>query len=103
MVTVVIVLLSVAVLLSFHGGAGRLETTMESPGDEQARETATRIREALGDRVLIAHATGVLMETSHVSAEKAYALLVERSEREDIGLRAVADRLVTDATGSAPS
>ncbi|MGW3961380.1 ANTAR domain-containing protein [Amycolatopsis sp. NPDC005003] len=60
----------------------------------RARETAEHLRTALTSRAVIDQAKGMLMAIRQVDAEDAFAVLVEQSQRENVKLREVAERLV---------
>lgn len=61
---------------------------------EEARQVAADLRLALQSRAVIDQAKGIIMAARGVSAEKAFALLVEQSQRENIKVREVAERFV---------
>ncbi|MEV6908703.1 GAF and ANTAR domain-containing protein [Amycolatopsis sp. NPDC051071] len=65
----------------------------------RAHGTVEQLREALVSRAVIDQAKGILMALHKISAKDAFALLVERSQRENIKLRELAARFVTHATG----
>jgi GAF domain-containing protein len=60
----------------------------------KAREHAGHLQSALGSRAIIDQAKGIVMGARRISADEAFMLLVEHSQRENIKLRAVAERLV---------
>ncbi len=66
---------------------------------QQAREMTEQLRGALTSRAVIDQAKGILMALHQVPAEEAFRLLVERSQRENVKLRDLAGRFITQATG----
>lgn len=64
------------------------------------RELADNLRQALISRTVIDQAKGVLMATQRVSADEAFDLLVDRSQRENVKVRDLAHEIV--AGRSAP-
>lgn len=65
----------------------------------QARTHATHLQTALGSRAVIDQAKGIIMGARRVSAEEAFALLVEKSQRENVKLREVAEQFVASMAG----
>lgn len=63
-----------------------------------AAEAAQQLRTALTSRAVIDQAKGILMAIREVSADEAFTLLVEQSQRENIKLRDLAERFVAHAT-----
>jgi GAF domain-containing protein len=61
----------------------------------QARTQSEHLQTALGSRATIDQAKGIVMGARRVTADAAFMLLVEHSQRENIKLRDLADRLVT--------
>jgi hypothetical protein len=55
---------------------------------------AAQLRQALDSRNLIGMAKGILMASSGVSDDEAYAMLVRASQRENIKVRAISSRIV---------
>ncbi|WP_020673104.1 GAF and ANTAR domain-containing protein [Amycolatopsis nigrescens] len=70
---------------------------------QQAQDTAEQLRAALTSRAVIDQAKGILMALRQISAEEAFTLLVEQSQRENIKLRELAARFITRATGQDPA
>jgi hypothetical protein len=68
-----------------------------------AAASAGQLRMALESRAVIDQAKGILMAFRQVNADEAFALLVERSQRENRKLRDVATHVVTRVTGHQPS
>jgi GAF domain-containing protein len=66
---------------------------------QQARANAEQLREALTSRAVIDQAKGMLMAMRQIGAEEAFAVLVEQSQRENVKLRDLAERFVTQVTG----
>jgi GAF domain-containing protein len=66
----------------------------------RAREQVDQLRHALTSRAVIDQAKGVLMAVHRVSADEAFAMLVERSQRENVKLRDFAERFVNDILDS---
>jgi len=64
-----------------------------------AAASAGQLRMALESRAVIDQAKGILMAFRQVDADEAFALLVERSQRENRKLRDVATHIVTRVTG----
>jgi GAF domain-containing protein len=66
----------------------------------RAREHAGHLQIALGSRAVIDQAKGIVMGARRVSADEAFMLLVEHSQRENVKLRDVAERLVRDVAAA---
>jgi hypothetical protein len=62
----------------------------------QANELAGQLRAALTSRAVIDQAKGVLMAVHGMTADQAFQLLVEQSQRENVKLRMLAERFITD-------
>ncbi|MEU4805031.1 GAF and ANTAR domain-containing protein [Actinosynnema sp. NPDC023587] len=62
----------------------------------RAREQAVQLRHALASRAVIDQAKGVVMAVHRVSADEAFAMLVDRSQRENVKLRDLAERFLND-------
>lgn len=62
----------------------------------QTLELVAQLREALTSRAVIDQAKGVLMAARRISADEAFALLVEQSQHENIKVRALAERFIAD-------
>jgi GAF domain-containing protein len=60
----------------------------------QAREHAGHLQTALGSRGVIDQAKGIVMGARRISADDAFMLLVEHSQRENVKLHDIAQRLV---------
>ena len=65
----------------------------------RAREQVTQLRQALTSRAVIDQAKGVVMAVHRVDADEAFAMLVDRSQRENVKLRDFAERFVDDLLG----
>ncbi|PSL55950.1 GAF domain-containing protein [Saccharothrix carnea] len=65
----------------------------------RARGQAAQLRQALTSRAVIDQAKGIVMAVHRVPAEEAFALLVDRSQRENVKLREFAERFVDDILG----
>jgi hypothetical protein len=65
----------------------------------QMRELANQLRTALESRAVIDQAKGVLMATHGVTAGEAFAMLVSKSQHQNVKLRDVARQLVTGVLG----
>ncbi|MEV0675108.1 GAF and ANTAR domain-containing protein [Actinosynnema sp. NPDC050436] len=68
----------------------------------QARETSEQLRAALANRAVIDQAKGILMALRQISADEAFTLLVEQSQRENVKVRDLAVQFVARTTGTAP-
>lgn len=69
-----------------------------------ARATTTdQLREALTRRSVIDQAKGILMALRQISADDAFTLLVEQSQRENVKVRDLAIRFITHTTGMTPT
>jgi hypothetical protein len=66
----------------------------------RSRERVAQLREALTSRAEIDQAKGIIMGARRVSADEAFALLVERSQRDNLKVREVARRFVAEVIGS---
>ncbi|WP_447002223.1 ANTAR domain-containing response regulator [Saccharothrix isguenensis] len=66
----------------------------------RARRQAAELGQALTNRAVIDQAKGILMAVHEITADEAFAMLAERSQRENVKLRDLAQRFVTDITGS---
>jgi GAF domain-containing protein len=62
----------------------------------QSREQVGHLREALTSRAVIDQAKGVIMGARRVTADEAFTLLVEKSQRDNVKLRDLATRFVDD-------
>ena len=69
---------------------------------QRAHDTTGQLRTALTTRAVIDQAKGILMTIRQISADQAFTLLVEQSQRENIKLRDLATRFVARATGGTP-
>ncbi|AHH98019.1 ANTAR domain-containing protein [Kutzneria albida] len=67
---------------------------------QQAQASSAQLRRALTTRAVIDQAKGILMANHRVTAEQAFTLLVEQSQRDNIKVRDLADRLVARTTGA---
>ncbi|MEV6905170.1 GAF and ANTAR domain-containing protein [Amycolatopsis sp. NPDC051372] len=70
---------------------------------KHAHETTEQLRTALTSRAVIDQAKGILMALRRISADEAFTLLVEQSQRENVKLRDFAARFVSHATGVTPT
>ncbi|WP_410567044.1 ANTAR domain-containing protein [Amycolatopsis sp. cmx-4-61] len=68
----------------------------------RARETAAGLRTALTTRAVIDQAKGILMAARCITADEAFALLVQQSQKENLKLHAVAARLIDQACRPSP-
>lgn len=64
----------------------------------RARETVEQLRIALTTRAVIDRAIGILMAAHQINADDAFAQLAQQSQRENVKLRTIAERLVDHAT-----
>ncbi len=62
----------------------------------RAYELAEQLRTALTTRAVIDQAKGALMAAHTITADEAFRLLVERSQRENVKLHALAERFIAD-------
>ncbi|WP_461121116.1 ANTAR domain-containing protein [Saccharothrix stipae] len=62
----------------------------------RARQQAVHLRRALTSRAVIEQAKGIVMAVHRVGADEAFAMLVDRSQRENVKLRDFAERFVDD-------
>jgi GAF domain-containing protein len=62
-----------------------------------ARDLSARLGEAMKSRAIIEQAKGMLMAAQHCDEDHAFDLLVRASQRENLKLRDIAARIVTDA------
>lgn len=65
----------------------------------ETRQLAENLEAALASRAVIEQAKGILMAQEGIDAEKAFDILRRVSQRENVKLREVAQRLVDRATG----
>jgi GAF domain-containing protein len=68
-----------------------------------ARELSARLGEAMAHRAVIEQAKGMLMAAQGCDAEAAFELLVKASQRENVKLRTVAQRIVDAAISRHPN
>nr|WP_033431986.1 GAF and ANTAR domain-containing protein [Saccharothrix syringae] len=64
----------------------------------QARRQVAQLSDALTSRAVIDQAKGILMAAHQVSADEAFTMLVDRSQRDNRKLRDLAEDFVDDAT-----
>ncbi|MEV6714655.1 GAF and ANTAR domain-containing protein [Lentzea sp. NPDC051208] len=84
-----------APLLALYSTA--VETSLRSHSMYlQAFKLAEQLRAALTTRAVIDQAKGVLIAVHGITADEAFQLLVERSQRENIKLHALAERFIED-------
>jgi ANTAR domain len=69
----------------------------------RAFKLAGQLRTALTSRAVIDQAKGVLMAVHGITAEEAFRVLVEQSQRENVKLHALAERFVADLIGRSAS
>ncbi|WP_231648146.1 GAF and ANTAR domain-containing protein [Saccharothrix sp. NRRL B-16348] len=62
----------------------------------RARAQAVQLRHALTSRAVIDQAKGVVMAVHRVSADEAFAMLVDRSQRANVKLRDFAERFIEE-------
>lgn len=62
----------------------------------QTLDLVAQLREALTSRAVIDQAKGVLMAARRISADEAFALLVEQSQQENVKVRDLAERFIAD-------
>ena len=62
----------------------------------RARGQAAQLRQALTSRAVIDQAKGVVMAVHRVTADEAFAMLVDRSQRENVKLRDFAERFIEE-------
>jgi GAF domain-containing protein len=65
-----------------------------------ARRQASQLRTALVSRAVIDQAKGIIMGARGISAEDAFQVLVEQSQRENVKLHDIATRLVATVTNA---
>lgn len=82
-------------------GAARQANATARPW-QRLRDTVSQLEEALVSRTDIDQAIGALRVLNGGSAEDAFAVLVERSQSEDIKVRDLALRIVEDLSRSTP-
>ncbi len=70
---------------------------------QHARDVTGQLRTALEHRAVIDQAKGILMAIRQISADEAFTLLAEQSQRENVKLRDLAVRFVAHATRTRPS
>ena len=66
-----------------------------------AHNLSLRLHESMDFRSIIEQAKGVLMATQTCSADAAFDLLTAASQRENVKLRVIAQRIVDRATSAA--
>jgi GAF domain-containing protein len=64
-----------------------------------ARELSTRLGDAMVHRAVIEQAKGILMGVQRCGEDQAFEILVKASQRENVKLRTIAQRIVDQATG----
>ncbi|GAA3458608.1 GAF and ANTAR domain-containing protein [Saccharothrix longispora] len=62
----------------------------------RARGQVDQVRRALTSRAVIDQAKGIVMAVHRIGADEAFAMLVERSQQENVKVRDVAERFVDD-------
>jgi GAF domain-containing protein len=67
----------------------------------QAREQAEQLRRALTTRAVIDQAKGVIMAARRVTADEAFTLLVEQSQKQNIKVRDLAQQFIDDILNDA--
>lgn len=75
---------------------GELASTHDDPDelDSDLARANRHLRRALTSRGLIGVAKGILMATSNVNEDEAFAMLVRASQRENVKLREICQRIV---------
>jgi GAF domain-containing protein len=68
-----------------------------------AHELSTQLGEALAHRAVIEQAKGILMASRRCSPDDAFQILVTASQRENVKLRAIAQRMVDNTASGRPS
>jgi GAF domain-containing protein len=90
----------------FDEGLMRLFTTAASATItsahrwQRSRDRINHLEQALASRAVIDQAKGVLMAVHSCTADEAFRMLVERSQRDNVKLRDVAKELLDSVTGS---
>lgn len=70
----------------------------------QARQLSEQLTQAMQSRAVIEQAKGILMaRTPHLSADEAFDLLRKASQRENVKLREIAQRIVDRGGGDSPA
>jgi GAF domain-containing protein len=67
-----------------------------------AHQLSTQLGEAMAYRAVIEQAKGILMGARHCSADEAFQILATASQRENVKLRAIAQRLVENTASGHP-
>lgn len=62
----------------------------------RAREHIAQLREAMASRAVIDQAKGIIMAARSVSADEAFAILVEQSQQQNVKVRDLAQRFVAE-------
>jgi GAF domain-containing protein len=65
----------------------------------RAREHTGQLRTALSSRAVIDQAKGIIMAARQVTADEAFTIMVEQSQRQNVKLRDLAQRFITDVVG----
>jgi GAF domain-containing protein len=97
---------SAAAFDPFDEGLMRLFTTAASATItsahrwQRSRERISNLEQALASRGAIDQAKGVLMAVHSCTADEAFKMLVQRSQRDNVKLRDVANELLDSVTGS---
>jgi GAF domain-containing protein len=68
----------------------------------RACEHTTHLRQALTSRAVLDQAKGMLMAARGIPADEAFQVLVEKSQRDNVKVREVAERFVAGIIGSPP-
>jgi len=68
-----------------------------------AFKLAAELRVALESRAVIDQAKGVLMAVHGITADEAFRLLIDHSQRENVKLRDLSTRFITDLVGRSTS
>jgi transcriptional regulator with GAF, ATPase, and Fis domain len=67
-----------------------------------AHDLGSHLADAMEHRAVIEQAKGILMGAQRCSADDAFALLVKASQRENVKVRDIAERIVSNAVARAP-
>ena len=78
------------------------QTITQARYRQQAQQTIAQLKDALVSRADIEKAKGVLRVINSCTAEEAFALLAEQSQRENVKVRELAHRLLGELSRKAP-
>ena len=85
--------------MTCHVAAGLLVVAGSGAASDDAEDEIRQLRAALCARDVIGQAKGVLMVLHGCTADEAFAILRERSQRTNVKLRLVAVAVVAEHTG----